>query len=134
MAVRLSALRDGRPLPQVYSWYSFLLEVESTPGHNAAERIYLTEIFIDPIGSRTRDFPASSIVPQPTTLPRALHLNSSFRISQYYSDELLAGRTGFDSIFRVYRLLCPLCNEGSYFGGKPAEAWRWPLTFIECQA
>jgi hypothetical protein len=33
MAVRLSALRAGRPLPpQEDSWYSFLLEAESTPG------------------------------------------------------------------------------------------------------
>jgi hypothetical protein len=34
MAVSLSALRAGRPLspPQEDSWYSFLLEAESTPG------------------------------------------------------------------------------------------------------
>jgi hypothetical protein len=36
MAARLSALRTGRPLPprifQEHSWYSFLLEAESTPG------------------------------------------------------------------------------------------------------
>jgi hypothetical protein len=33
MAVRLSALRAGRPLPpQESSWYSFLLEAESIPG------------------------------------------------------------------------------------------------------
>jgi hypothetical protein len=31
MAVRLSALLAGRPLPQEDSWYSFLLEAESTP-------------------------------------------------------------------------------------------------------
>jgi hypothetical protein len=32
MAVRLSALRAGRPLPKEDSWYSFLLEAELTPG------------------------------------------------------------------------------------------------------
>jgi hypothetical protein len=37
MAARFSALRAGRPLPpppppQEDSWYSFLLEAESTPG------------------------------------------------------------------------------------------------------
>jgi hypothetical protein len=37
MAVRLSALRAGRTLPPGFfifkdSWYSFLLEAESTPG------------------------------------------------------------------------------------------------------
>jgi hypothetical protein len=30
--VRLSALRTGHLYPRKYSWYSFLLEVESTPG------------------------------------------------------------------------------------------------------
>ena len=30
--VRLSALRTGRLYPKKYSWYSFLLEAESTPG------------------------------------------------------------------------------------------------------
>jgi len=29
---RLSALRTGRLFPRKYSWYSFLLEHESTPG------------------------------------------------------------------------------------------------------
>jgi hypothetical protein len=47
MAVRLSAF------PQEDSWYSFLSEAGSTPG------------------ARTHDLPACSIVPQPTTLPRA---------------------------------------------------------------
>ena len=30
--VKLSALRTGRLYPRKYSWYSFLLEAESTPG------------------------------------------------------------------------------------------------------
>jgi len=32
MVVRLSALTTGRLYPRKYSWYSFLLEAESTPG------------------------------------------------------------------------------------------------------
>jgi hypothetical protein len=32
MVARLSALRAGRFLPQEDSWYSFLLEADSTPG------------------------------------------------------------------------------------------------------
>jgi len=32
MVVRLSALRTGRLYPSKCSWYSFLLEAESTPG------------------------------------------------------------------------------------------------------
>jgi hypothetical protein len=48
--------------PQGDSWYSFLLEA-------------------DLIGSRTRDLPACSIVPQPSTLPHIhmiLKINSSY--------------------------------------------------------
>jgi len=32
MVVRLSALRTGRLYPRKYTWYSFPLEAESTPG------------------------------------------------------------------------------------------------------
>jgi hypothetical protein len=57
--------------PQEDSWYSFLLKTESTPGSCAVGRIKSIEKFSDLIGNRTRDLPASSIVPQPTTVPRA---------------------------------------------------------------
>jgi hypothetical protein len=50
----------GSLYPQEDSWYSFPLEAEST----------LIEKSND-IGIRTRDLLACSIVPQPTTLPRA---------------------------------------------------------------
>jgi hypothetical protein len=53
------------------SWYSFLLEVESTQGHAAAGRIISSEKSND-IGNWNYDLPTCSIVPQPTTLPRAL--------------------------------------------------------------
>jgi hypothetical protein len=39
--------------------------------HNAAGRIRSSEKSSDLIGNRTRDLPVCSIVPQPTTLPRA---------------------------------------------------------------
>jgi hypothetical protein len=72
MAVRLSALRAGRPLPpgkfQEYSWYSFLLEVEATPGLEGLGQLKKSN---DLIGIRSRDLPACSIVSQPTTIPRA---------------------------------------------------------------
>jgi hypothetical protein len=40
-------------------------------GHNAAGRIRSIEKSYNFIANRTRDLPARSIVPQPTTLPRA---------------------------------------------------------------
>jgi hypothetical protein len=39
--------------------------------HSAAAKIRSVEKSSDLIGIRTRDLPACSIVPQPTTLPRA---------------------------------------------------------------
>jgi hypothetical protein len=71
MEVKLSVLRAGRPLPQKDSWYSFLLEAESASGHSAAGMIRSIEKSSDLIGTRTRDLSTYSIVPQPTTLPRA---------------------------------------------------------------
>jgi hypothetical protein len=65
MAVRLSALSACRALyPQEDSWYSFLLE-----GHSAAGRIGSFEKSNYLIGNRTRDLPACSVEPEPTTLP-----------------------------------------------------------------
>ena len=62
------------PLPhRKYSWYSFLLETESTPDPSAAGRIMLLKNSNDTVGNRTRDLPACSAVPQPncaTAYPR----------------------------------------------------------------
>jgi hypothetical protein len=51
--------------PQEDSWYSFLLQAESTQGHSAAGRIRSVEKSGD-IGNRTRNLPACSIVPKQT--------------------------------------------------------------------
>jgi hypothetical protein len=57
--------------PQVYSWYPFLLEVESAPDHSAAGRIRSLKESSDFIGNRTHNLLAWSTVPQPTMLLRA---------------------------------------------------------------
>jgi hypothetical protein len=70
MAVSLSALRAGRPLPpQEESWYSFVFEAESTQGKSALERLGKLKKSNELIRTRTRDLPACSIVPQPPTIP-----------------------------------------------------------------
>jgi len=51
-----------------YSWYSFPIEAESTPGHSAAGRIMLMKNSIDTIGNQTHDLPTCSTMPQPTAL------------------------------------------------------------------
>jgi len=57
--------------PRKYSWYSFLLEADSTRGPYAAGRMMSMKNSIDPVGNWTRDLPACSAVPQPTAQPRA---------------------------------------------------------------
>ena len=51
--------------PRKYSWYSFLLEAESTPG-----AIMSLKYSNGTNGNRTRDLPTCSAVPQPTAPPR----------------------------------------------------------------
>jgi hypothetical protein len=66
--IRLSALPTGRVYThRKYSWYSFLLEAETTPrGRSATGRITSMKNSNDIIGNGTRDLPTCSAVPQPT--------------------------------------------------------------------
>jgi hypothetical protein len=64
--------------PRKYSWYSFLLEVESTPCDSTVERIMLMKNSSDTIGNRTRDLPVCSAVPQPNAPPDLIYTNSTF--------------------------------------------------------
>jgi hypothetical protein len=57
MAVVMSALRVGRPLPP-----GRFLVLDHRP---------IARLGTDLIGNRTRDLPACGIMPQPTMLPRA---------------------------------------------------------------
>jgi hypothetical protein len=69
MAVRLSALRAGRPLhPKKIPGTHFCYRLSRSHGHSAAGRIRSTEKSNDLIGNRTCNLTTSSIVPQPTTL------------------------------------------------------------------
>jgi hypothetical protein len=68
---RLSAIRTGRLYPpRKYSWYSFPLEAESTPGPSCGRKDYDNEKSTNTIVNRTRDLPVCSAVPQPTAPPR----------------------------------------------------------------
>jgi hypothetical protein len=51
--------------PRKYSWYSFLLEAESTPDHSATGRIMSIKNFNDTIWNRSRNLLVCSAVPQP---------------------------------------------------------------------
>jgi hypothetical protein len=72
MAVKLSALRAGRPLPpRKIPGTQFCYRLSRPQGHSAAGRMKPIEKSNNLIGNRNRDLPACSVVPQPTTLPRA---------------------------------------------------------------
>ena len=66
-----------RPLlhPRKHSWYSFLLEAESTPGPYCGRKDCVNENYNDTIGNRTRGLPACSTMPQPTVPPRTPTIN-----------------------------------------------------------
>jgi hypothetical protein len=79
----LSALRAGRPpfTPRKIPGTHFYQRLSRPQGHSAAGRITSIEKSNYLIGKRTRYFPACSIVPQPTTLPRSPRV---FRIEEYF--------------------------------------------------
>jgi hypothetical protein len=84
MAIRLSALCVGRPLPP--GRFLILISVRIDP----RAKVLLDELGklkIHLIGTRTRDLPACSIVPQPTTLPRAPYFGYKGRYNQFQSDD-----------------------------------------------
>jgi hypothetical protein len=64
--------------PRKYSWYSFLLEAESTPGPFCGRKDYVNEKFQRHNRNRTRDLPACSAVPHPTAPPRAVSMSCVF--------------------------------------------------------
>jgi hypothetical protein len=66
----VSSTRRPPFTPQESSWYSICWRLGRTQGHSEAGRIRSIEKSND-IGNRNLDLPGCSIVPQPTTLPRA---------------------------------------------------------------
>jgi hypothetical protein len=85
MAVRLSDLRAGRAFPpRNLPGTHFCYRLSRPQGHSAAGRIRSIEKPNDLIGIRSCDLPACSIVPQPTTLPRAP--SEDLYISKYISN------------------------------------------------
>jgi hypothetical protein len=72
MAVMLSALRAGRPLPpRKTPGTHFCQRLSRIEGHSAVGRIRSIEKSSEFIGNLTRNLPACRIVAQPTTLTRA---------------------------------------------------------------
>jgi hypothetical protein len=115
--VRLSAIRTGRLyLPRKDSWYSFLLEAESTPGPSATGTIMTMKN-----SSRTRDVPVCSVVPQPTAPPRTDQSNNIYfslgYVLQSLKDafsRLMVSLKRFSSCrrqFHVYKILASIWGK-----------------------
>jgi hypothetical protein len=68
MAVKLSVLRAGHPLPPE-RFPVPISKLSGPQGHSAAGRIRSIKKSSDLIGNGTCDLPACSTAPQPTTLP-----------------------------------------------------------------
>ena len=69
--------------PKKYSWYSFLLEAESTPGTQWGRKDYVNEKF----QWHRRDLPAFIGVPQPTEppgTPLCLNNNIKMKLNMYF--------------------------------------------------
>ena len=95
--------------PRKYSWYSFLLEAESTlQGHSAARRIMSMRNSNDTIGNRTRDLPTYSAMSQPTAF-------AMWGLIKYYSRHLISPflRSG-----EICRETQKLTTEGTQFSGE----------------
>jgi hypothetical protein len=108
MAVRLSALHAGRPLPpKNIPGTHFCYRLSRPQGHSTAGRIRSIEKKIHLIETRTRDLPACSIVPQPTTLVKYVYINIKIILTNitellYYGVIALHGRhqVPFQSVLR----------------------------------
>jgi len=63
---RLSVLLTDRLYPRKYSWYSFLLEAESTPGPKCDRKDFMSmKNSNDTSWDRTSDLPICSTAPKP---------------------------------------------------------------------
>jgi hypothetical protein len=73
--------------PRKYSWYSFLLEAESTTGPSAACRIMSMKNSNATIGNGFRDLPVCGAVPQPlrhrVPLLKSDYIQNCVRVSYY---------------------------------------------------
>jgi len=67
------------------SRWSFLLEVESTPGPLCGRKDYVN----DTIGNRTRDLPVCGVQSQPNAPPRALQTSKQAALSYKLPNSIL---------------------------------------------
>jgi hypothetical protein len=101
MTVIFSALRAGRPpfTRRKFLGTHFCQRLSQLRGHSAAGSARRIEKYNILIGTRTRDIPPCSIVPQPTTLPRTPAMTSVLTEIQ----EFLSIVTGGQSCNYYYR-------------------------------
>jgi hypothetical protein len=104
--MKLSALRTGRALRPKTTFLRFAL-ISVRGWVNSKDLVRLKALhkpnkFNDITGSRTRDRPACSRVPQPTTLPRTQWYFVSIRSAELNLSELLLLLLGVKSKKKIY--------------------------------
>jgi hypothetical protein len=124
MVVRLSALRAGRTFPpRKIPGAHFCYRLSRRQDHGATGRIRLIEKSNGPIGNRTRDLPASSIV---TAYPRAGKSKHDMPRSVYVSLAFHPGtfRIRANLLLLIYPWIIDglVSNCASY--RVPWHAWR----------
>jgi hypothetical protein len=142
MAVKLSALCAGRPLPPMKIPGTHFCQRLSRPqGHSVAGRIRSIEKSSDLIETRTRDLPACFIVPQPSTIPRAPYLEFKqvilpykYCISGYYQSscfylKINFSDTGFCLRLQVKRTQLGRIGRASPYLRTSSIEWAQLSTF-----
>jgi hypothetical protein len=126
MAVTLSNLHAGRPLPiRKIPGTHFCQRLTGFQGRIAAGRIRSIEK-IDFIETQTRDLPVCSVVPQPTTIPRAPDESTSQPIYLILSSDIRISLPNFrlSTFHLVHPCYMPRPSHPHMFGHRNNILWR----------
>jgi hypothetical protein len=131
MALRLSAIRAGRPLPpRKIPDTHFCQRLSRSQGHSAAGRIRSISKSNDLIGIRTRDLPVCSIVPQSTTLT-CVPVNYKCRPNVCRKFKIKCSI--FLTLLLILLFFIGLFCTSLFFSFYSFSRYNWPSSQLFCQ-